>query len=82
MFYYRENEVGDFFGLHRFLGRNESTKCFLHEQRHRKKEERLQACTLRQKDKVKMNIQALLTMILCLIIFNTNTSRSDQRRLC
>lgn len=63
MFYYRENEVEDFFGLHRFLGRNESTRRFLGHQRHRK-EQWLQACTLRQKGKVEINVQGSSKMIL------------------
>ena len=63
MFYYRENEVEDFFWLHRFLGRNESTKRFLGDQRHRK-EPWLQARALRQKGKVKINVQRSSKMIL------------------
>lgn len=52
MLYPRESEAEDFFWLHRFLGRNESPTRFLGKQQHRKEEQQLQACTLRQQGKV------------------------------
>lgn len=64
MFYQEQNEVEDFFGFHRFPGRNESTKHITGKQRHRKEKQWLPAYILRQKGKIKINIQHSSEMVL------------------
>lgn len=56
-------EVEEFFWLHTFLGKNQSTKCFMGNQRHRKEKQWQPASNLWQKGQVKINSHGLSEVV-------------------
>lgn len=62
MLYQGGNEVEEFFWLHKFLGKNQSTTCIMGNQRHRKEKQRHPESNLQQKGQVKINSHGLSEM--------------------